>query len=427
MPAHTPIPDIPGERLQNPETKYHLASRVSQLCGLNSPDKFPGSQPVSFSTASLDLLEKKDFWVCEKSDGVRVLVFIVINGFSGEQETWLIDRKQEFYNVKGLMFPKWDDRRQPLGESILDGELVIDVDPQRLRFYGFDCLVLNGENIMSKNLEKRYARLRDWVVVPLEKHIRDNPEAKQYLPFEVLAKREDLSYHLKYVMKEHIPKLQHGHDGLIFTCVQTPYVMGTDENILKWKPPSENSIDFRIELRFPPIHDSDEPDYHAKPEFCLHTWLGSERYEFFDFMEMTDEEWESWKESGKPLDDRIVEVNWDGAMQAWRMMRIRDDKLHGNHKSIVEKILVSINDGVEIEELYARSDAIKSAWKSRAAHPQTPAVQRPPPPQQHQTHGHGYGGGAGDYGGGDYGGGYGQGHGYGQGQAPQGVVAGLKR
>lgn len=47
----------------------------------------------------------------------------------------------------------------------------------------------------------------------------------------MVAKREELSYHLRFVMEEHIPKLKHGHDGLIFTCVHTPYVVGTDENM----------------------------------------------------------------------------------------------------------------------------------------------------------------------------------------------------
>jgi mRNA guanylyltransferase len=55
------------------------------------------------------------------------------------------------------------------------------------------------------------------------------------------------------------------------------------------------------------------------------------------------------KESGEQLDDRVIEVCWDTSRGRWRMMRIRDDKPNANHKSIMEKILVSIDDGVEIE------------------------------------------------------------------------------
>jgi mRNA guanylyltransferase len=85
---HTPIPDIPGT-LADPTTSHHLSARVAELCGLRD-NKFPGSQPISFSSTSLELLEKKDFWVCEKSDGVRVLVFVVMNGMTGNQEVWLV-------------------------------------------------------------------------------------------------------------------------------------------------------------------------------------------------------------------------------------------------------------------------------------------------------------------------------------------------
>ena len=53
------------------------------------------------------------------------------------------------------------------------------------------------------------------------------------------------------------------------------------------------------------------------------------------------------KTSGDQLDDRVVEVHWDPELQGWRMMRFRDDKPNGNHKSVVDNIIKSIADGVE--------------------------------------------------------------------------------
>lgn len=57
----------------------------------------------------------------------------------------------------------------------------------------------------------------------------------------------------------------------------------------------------------------------------------------------------SMKESGEQYDDRVIEVCWNTETSGWKMMRIRDDKPNANHKSIMQKILVSIEDGVEIE------------------------------------------------------------------------------
>ena len=53
------------------------------------------------------------------------------------------------------------------------------------------------------------------------------------------------------------------------------------------------------------------------------------------------------KASNDQLDDRIVEVHWDPVLEHWRMMRFRNDKPNGNHKSVVENIIKSIADGVE--------------------------------------------------------------------------------
>ena len=69
------------------------------------------------------------------------------------------------------------------------------------------------------------------------------------------------------------------------------------DDSLKWKPPSENSIDFKLVLRFPPSEsDASQPDFHAKPIFQLHVWCGHEKgvekYQEYDEMFVTDEEWE---------------------------------------------------------------------------------------------------------------------------------------
>ena len=55
----------------------------------------------------------------------------------------------------------------------------------------------------------------------------------------------------------------------------------------------------------------------------------------------------SMKANGEQVDDRIVEVCWDPVGEHWRMMRFRDDKPQGNHRSVVENVIQSIADGVE--------------------------------------------------------------------------------
>lgn len=66
-------------------------------------------------------------------------------------------------------------------------------------------------------------------------------------------------------------------------------------------------------------------------------------------MEVSDEEWESWKESGEQIDNRIIEVVWNVERQTWKKLRFRDDKLEGNFTTVVQKIIESIKDGVEAE------------------------------------------------------------------------------
>ncbi|KAJ7709742.1 mRNA capping enzyme, catalytic domain-containing protein [Mycena rosella] len=440
------VPDVPGTRVPpRSDQESWLKEHVARLCevdhnrsvrnpslssvrrSMSTLERFPGSQPVSFAQGDLAKLESQEcvilavsvliqaktfpsFWVCEKSDGMRVLLLVHTDTNAGSQTVYLIDRKNSYYELQGFFFPHHENPQMPLQNTIVDGELVYDVDPgtkhQTLRFLAFDCLVVNNQNIMSRPLDKRYGRLKEWFHKPFAKMKKDHSHVTQTHPFDIGIKDLRFSYHAEQVFAE-LPTLQHGNDGLIYTCVNTPYKPGTDDNILKWKPPSENSIDFKLVLRFPPLpQNPSQPDFHAKPVFLLHVWCGDERgtskYEQYDQMYVDDDEWEKMKSSGEQYDDRIVEVHWEPSHSRWRIMRFRDDKPNGNHRKVVENIIQSIADGVEKDtvrpptiptfdlikislQLLERSNSIRTAWKARMAHPPpsaNPAASAPlrPPP-----------------------------------------------
>lgn len=47
----------------------------------------------------------------------------------------------------------------------------------------------------------------------------------------VKLKPMELAYGIQAVFKDHLPRLQHGNDGLIFTGAEAPYTSGTDKRM----------------------------------------------------------------------------------------------------------------------------------------------------------------------------------------------------
>ncbi|EGC41734.1 mRNA capping enzyme alpha subunit [Histoplasma capsulatum var. duboisii H88] len=250
---------------------------------------------------------------------------------------------------------------------------------QPLKFYVFDCLVLDGTSLMHRTLDKRLAYFKEKVLKPYNAMYKKYPSEKQHRAFAVEDKSTQFSYGLEMMFREIIPRVKkvHGNDGLIFTCRSTPYKIGTDENILKWKPPGENTVDFRMRLQFPIVEpdpaDADGdgstepyPDYDAIPIFHLFVVRRANDYVPYGTMHVTEEEWETLKAMQKPLDDSIVECYKD-EQHRWRFMRLREDKMDANHISTVESVMESIEDRVGEEDLIRAAPAIKVAWKRRQA------------------------------------------------------------
>ena len=381
------VPDLDSVGIKvEPQEADWLRHKVAGLLG-RSNLSFPGAQPVSFSSKHLTELQQKDYYVCEKTDGIRCLMYFEGGDHPDTQERqerhYLIDRKNDYRFVPDLHFPMQGDGsfQSFHTDTLVDGELVNDTyedGTQQLKYLVFDCLVLDGRSLMHRTLDKRLAYFKEKVLKPYNAMYRKFPEEKQYRIFAVEDKSTQFSYGIEMMFREIIPHVKriHGNDGLIFTCRSTPYRIGTDEHILKWKPPAENTVDFRMRLEFPILEpDTDDeadgisepyPDYDAIPICHLFVTLKAGEYRHFGELYITSAEWENLKAMRIPLDDIVVECFKD-EQGRWRFHRIRDDKDDANHISTVEKVLESIEDRVTEEDLIRIAPAIKTAWKKRQA------------------------------------------------------------
>ncbi|KAL6717119.1 Dcp1p-Dcp2p decapping enzyme complex alpha subunit [Lecanora helva] len=368
-------PEISGGKVSEIAPLMELRWEVAGLLGRHN-EKFPGAQPVSFAKRHIEDLKRQDYYVCEKTDGLRCLMYIVVH--EDQQVTYLIDRKNDYYHIANIYFPNPDlqEGKPPSFHSgtILDGELVVDTypgkSPQKM-FLVFDCMVLDGQQLMHRTLDKRLAYFRERVYDPyvkLRQMYPDEPPAD----FVVDWKKMEMGYGTEKMFKETLPKLPHGNDGLIFTCRTTPYQFGTDQHILKWKPAHENSIDFRMILEFPMVDaDSDDedqspyPDYSAMPTVNLAVHGGDRGADIpYGSMMLEGPQWEAWKALGNPLNDQVVECSLI-ENNSWRFLRFRNDKHEANHISTVDSVMESIIDKVSEEDLTRASKSIRDGWKER--------------------------------------------------------------
>lgn len=332
------------------------------------------------------LIDLRDgsYYVCEKTDGIRYLLYLTTDEHGGET-VYLIDRKNDYWFIhqRNLHFPTEENELAFHQATIIDGELVMDRQPdgvEKPSFLVFDCLILDRKLLTERPLDKRLAYFQKNIYQPYKTLFKKYPHELKFQAFQLVMKDMQFSYGIGMMFHEVLPRLTHGNDGLIFTCRETPYKYGTDEHILKWKPADENTVDFKLALHFPTVEPDEqdraeginEPyvDYENVPQSKLLIFAQGEvpsdadPYKEFGDLYLAAEEWETLKSLGDPLDGRIIECYVDDVGR-WRMSRFRDDKLHANHISVVEKVIESIQNPVTQEMLEQAHAVIRDRWKAR--------------------------------------------------------------
>lgn len=369
----------------------NLNSANSQTISNKLYRQFIGSQPVSFSTKNItENLLTQDYYVCEKTDGIRLLMFVIINPQNNNQSIFLIDRENNFYLNENLsMVLPFNDKELHNG-TLIDGELVNQKINNKIetRFLMFDCLSINGRPFINKPTSSRLAHLGHDFLKPLNEFKFKDPKRYSKFEFKFGMKKMEFSYNLvkifSQIEKQQIP---HFSDGLIFTPVNSKYVLFTkDELLLKWKPSSENSVDFKMILKFDNDNDINKINFDKMPVLELYVWKGgedksfisnphsiysnkdfkvlNETYSKFGRLKMDQDTWDKLVSKNEPLNGRIAEC-YKNEEHEWCFLRFRDDKLQGNHINVVSSILSSIHDNVKVEDLEQVSGEIKKRWDER--------------------------------------------------------------
>lgn len=266
---------------------------------------FPGPQPISIERKHFGMLRSRRYAVCEKSDGVRYALVTTI--FDGRKVTALVNRALHVKVVSLSMPP-----RASLG-TVLEGELVGD------QFIVYDAVYVLGVDVKAMGLGDRLAHIHT-CVSGIMRQSKD--------PFVVRVKNFYLLEHFREFVTEILPTLSYKTDGFIFTPLDLPVRIGTHEEMFKWKPRDQNTIDFQ-----------------AKWDQSRKRWnlFIQERGTLFYETDTTSED--------VPLtEDCIVECQF--MERYWKPIHIRTDKKHPNNRRTFYNTLKNISENIQIEEFF---------------------------------------------------------------------------
>jgi hypothetical protein len=325
----------------------------------------------------------RGYTVTEKADGERLLLYINNKGdvftidSSKRVEGTGIKAKKEAYN------------------SLIDGEYIhcnkrIDKVKRNL-FAAFDIYFLNGEKLTSLPLidDKNKCRYNEMLRLP---KLLDTKNSS----IDFMVKKHNYGNNI-YIENKKIlenPKMfPYDIDGLIFTpanlAVYSYYptmpvdlkVDMTWNNVFKWKPPEQNTVDFLIkyigdvkkddiECRKFGLYVTDKSilsdynidnvltlrykfnsidkfnDYLEKTEKDVFKLFVPNKYYISDvefaYIELNDKKEARAENNDKIENNTIVEFRFDLASNSWKPIRVRTDKTRIYNKGIFDKTANSV-------------------------------------------------------------------------------------
>ncbi|XP_055628803.1 mRNA-capping enzyme [Toxorhynchites rutilus septentrionalis] len=314
---------VPGVTVVSDLSRLGQLQQLAQdMCGWESAG-FPGSQPVSMDNTNLSLLQEKPYRVSWKADGTRYMMLIV-----KKDEVYFLDRDNSCFAVSGISFPHYTNLHNHITNTLLDGEMVIDKvgGVNRPRYLAYDIIRYDNQDVSQKPFyPNRLTYIEQRIIAPRTEAMKRGLIDQSRQPFSIRNKEFwDITQAKALLGPKFAKALSHDPDGLIFQPAKEPYVAGACPAVLKWKPPSLNSVDFKLRI----VVETGE-GVLPKKIGCLYVG-GFERP--FSNIKLNKEL--------RELDNKIIECKFEN--NAWVFMRERTDKSFPNSYNTARSVCQSI-------------------------------------------------------------------------------------
>lgn len=247
--SSTAEPSVPMEGIESvmsvTDGAEQFRMRLCELCRLPGPNVvFPGAQPVSLDKDNIKYFEMKPYRVSWKADGTRYMMLVL-----GPGQLYFFDRKMTVFHAPQVAFP---GRTMPhIKDTVADGELVFDKENDVIvpRFLIYDIVTFDGQDVAKLRHVDRHTVIQREILQPRQEAEQAGKLDKRKEPFRIRIKPFwDIERTKERVLDTIIPVLNHPNDGLIFSPANEPYNMFTNPDLLKWKPPELNSMDFLLKI-----------------------------------------------------------------------------------------------------------------------------------------------------------------------------------
>jgi hypothetical protein len=299
------ISGFPSHRILDP-VKTELVIQLKDLIkGLSPHGKFPGPNPCSLEKADLRKIRQTDNWLCEKTDGTRVLLACVV--YCGINMCVLVTRSWDVFVVGLKKCPKvW------FQGTVFDGELVFSDD--RWIWLGFDAMMVSGIPVhmlpLSKRLASAQRSMTDYKVSSCD---------PLYLEFKAYFKMFD--DYKRYLTTTHRPI-----DGTIVTPEHIPVVCGRHTTMFKLKDGGKHTVDFEFSM----------PDVLKiyDPKKSISVPVGRLNMESTHMLS----------------NGSIIEASWVSG-DTWTMVLVRHDKTTSNDMLTYTKTMVNIKENLSLKDL----------------------------------------------------------------------------